>query len=113
MWQQDMIYFIPTIIVLLIQIYLLLSWWKSRKKMDGKERLICFLGFLLGQIYLIWEVILVKQTGKPLPGSPQQNMLMLRLALGGAPGGLFVMIGLFYISFANNRQLKNLDQKDK
>ena len=113
MKNQDMIYFIPTIIVLLLQIYLLLSWWKSRKKMDGKDKMICFLGFLLGQIYLIWEVFLVKQTGKPLPGSPQQNMLMLRLVLGGALGGLFVIMGLFYLSFANYGQTKNLEQKDK
>ena len=98
-----MIYFIPTIIVFLIQGVFLLSWWNSRKKKDGKEKLYCFLGFLLGQLYLLWEVFLVNQTGKPLPGSPEQNMLMLRLALGGAPGGLFVIMGLFYISFANQQ----------
>jgi len=99
-----MIYFIPTIIVIFIQVYLLLSWWKSRKRMDGKEKMICFLGFLLGQVYLIWEVLLVNQTGKPLPNSPQQKMLMARLALGGAPGGFFVILGLFYLSFANYKQ---------
>ena len=107
-----MIYFIPTIIILLVQIFLLMSWWKSRKKIDGKGKMICFLGFLLGQIYLIWEVFLVKQTGKPLSNSPEQKMLMVRLVFGGAPGGLFVILGLFYLSFANYRQLKNLDQKD-
>ena len=108
-----MIYFIPTAIICLIQIYLLLSWWKSRKKMDGKDKMICFLGFLVGQIYLIWEVMLVGQTGKPLPDSPQQKMLMIRLAFGAALGGLFVIMGLFYLSFANYGQTKNLEQKDK
>lgn len=108
-----MIYLIPTIIVFLIQFYLLIAWWQSRKKMDGKEKMICFLGFLIGQIYLIWEVVLIKQTGKPLPNSPQQKMLMLRLALGGMLGGLFVVFGLFYASFAYYGQSRNLDQKDK
>ena len=108
-----MINFIPTAIICLIQIYLLLSWWKSRKKGDGNEKMICLLGFLLGQIYLIWEVFLVKQTGKPLSNSPEQKMLMVRLVFGGAPGGLFVILGLFYLSFANYGQLKNLDQRDK
>lgn len=108
-----MIYFIPTIITFLIQVYLLLSWWKSHRKKDGKEKMICFWGFLLGQIYLMWEVLLVKQTGKPLPDSPQQKMLMLRLILGGALGGLFVIMGLFYVSFTNYSQLKNLDERDK
>ena len=108
-----MIYFIPTIIVLFIQLYLLVSWWRSRKKGDGKERMICLWGFLVGQIYLLWEVFLVKQTGKPLPDSPEQNMLMLRLLLGGSLGGLFVIFGLFYISFAHYGQLKGLGQKDE
>ncbi|WP_420628961.1 hypothetical protein [Candidatus Leptofilum sp.] len=94
-----MIYFIPTIIILLIQTYLLISWWNARKKKDGNEGKLIFWGFLVGQIYLIWEVLLVQQTGQPLPDSPEQQMLMLRLACGGAPGGLFVIIGLFYISF--------------
>jgi hypothetical protein len=40
-------------------------------------------------------------------------MLMLRLMLGGAPGGIFVILGLFYLSFANFGQLKSLNQKDK
>ena len=113
MQNQAMIYFFPTVIILLIQIYLLLSWWKSRKKMDGKDKMICFLGFLVGQIYLIWEVMLVGQTGKPLSDSPQQKMLMIRLAFGGGLGGLFVIMGLFYLSFANYGKLRNLDQKDK
>ncbi|MCB8949149.1 MAG: hypothetical protein H6653_14140 [Ardenticatenaceae bacterium] len=43
---------------------------------------------------------MVQQTGQPLPDSPEQQMAILRLACGGAPGGLFVIIGLFYISFA-------------
>ena len=75
--------------------------------------MICFLGFLVGQIYLIWEVMLVKQTGKPLSDSPEQKMLMLRLMFGGAPGGIFVILGLFYLSFANFGHLRSLDQKDK
>ncbi|WP_420640848.1 hypothetical protein [Candidatus Leptofilum sp.] len=95
-----MIYFAPTIIVLLIQVYLLISWWNARKNKDGKEGKFVFWGFLVGQIYLIWEVLLVQQTGQPLPDSPEQQMLMLRLTCGGAPGGLFVIIGLFYLSFA-------------
>jgi hypothetical protein len=107
-----MIYFIPTTIIFLIQVYLLLSWWKSRKKGDGNEKMICLLGFLLGQIYLMWEVMLVGQTGKPVPDSPEQKMLMVRLLFGGAPGGFFVILGLFYLSFANYGKLKSLDQKD-
>ena len=95
-----MIYFVPTIIVLLIQTYLFISWRNGRKNKDGKEGKLIFWGFLVGQIYLIWELLLVKQTGTPLQGSPEQEMLMLRLACGGAPGGLFVIIGLFYLSFA-------------
>ena len=95
-----MIYFVPTIIVLLIQAYLLISWWKARKNNGENEGKLIFWGFLVGQIYLIWELLLVKQSGTPLPGSTEQEMLMLRLACGGAPGGLFVIIGLFYISFA-------------
>ena len=95
-----MIYFVPTIIVLLIQAYLLISWWKARKNSEKNESKLVFWGFLVGQIYLLWELLLVKQGGTPLPSSPEQGMLMLRLACGGAPGGLFVIIGLFYISFA-------------
>lgn len=95
-----MIYFVPTTIVLLIQAYLLISWWKARKNNEENEGKLIFWGFLVGQIYLIWELLLVKQSGTPLSGSPEQEMLMLRLACGGAPGGLFVIIGLFYISFA-------------
>lgn len=61
--------------------------------------MLCLWGFLLGQAYLLWEVFLVSQTGTPLPGSTEQNMLMLRLALGGTIGGLFTIIGLFYLAF--------------
>jgi hypothetical protein len=96
-----MIYFAPTIIVLFIQAYLLASWWKARKNNEKNEGKLIFWGFLVGQIYLIWEVLLVTQNGTPVPGSPEQGMLMLRLACGGAPGGLFVIIGLFYLSFAS------------
>lgn len=95
-----MIYFVPTIIVFLMQAYLLISWWKARKNNEKNEGKLIFWGFLVGQIYLLWELLLVNQTGTPLPGSPEQEMLMLRLAFGGAPGGLFVLIGLFYLSFA-------------
>ena len=97
---QAMIYFVPTIIVLLIQAYLLVSWWKARKNNAENEGKLIFWGFLVGQLYLIWELLVMKQSGTPLPGSPEQGMLMLRLAGGGAPGGLFVIIGLFYLSFA-------------
>ncbi|MCA9930427.1 MAG: hypothetical protein KC419_18215 [Anaerolineales bacterium] len=96
-----MIYFIPTLIVFLIQLYLLLSWLRHRPKTDGKAKKICFWGFLLGQLYLLWEVSLVKQTGKPLPGTMEQKLLMARLLLGGSLGGLFTIVGLFYLSFAN------------
>ncbi|MCP5100299.1 MAG: hypothetical protein GY943_32510 [Chloroflexi bacterium] len=93
--------FMPATLVFLIQIYLLISWLKSRQKKDGKEKRICFWGFLFGQIYLLLEVLLVNQTGKPLPGSPEQKMLMGRLLLGGSMGGLFTILGLFYLSFAS------------
>ena len=95
-----MIYFVPTVIVLIIQTFLLVSWWKARKNKAKNEGKLIFWGFLVGQIYLLWEVFLVQQTGQPLPDSPEQQMAMLRLACGGAPGGLFVIIGLFYLSFA-------------
>ena len=95
-----MIYFVPTIFVLLIQAYLLISWWQARKNKAKNEGKLIFWGFLVGQIYLLWEVFLVQQTGQPLPDSSEQQMAMLRLACGGAPGGLFVIIGLFYLSFA-------------
>ena len=95
-----MIYFAPTIFVLLIQAYLLISWWQARKNKAKNEGKLIFWGFLVGQIYLLWEVFLVQQTGQPLPDSSEQQMAMLRLACGGAPGGLFVIIGLFYLSFA-------------
>ncbi len=107
-----MIYFIPTIIVLLIQIYLLLSWWRARKNKVGKEGKFILWGFLLGQIYLLWEVWLVQQTGQPAPGSPEEQMSMLRFACGGTPGGLFVIIGLFYLSFASFKVEKKQNDTD-
>ena len=91
---------VPAIIVFLIQSYLLWSWLQSRRRRDGRDWKICFGGFLLGELYLLWEVFLVKQTGKPLPGSPEQKMLMLRLAIGASIGGFFTIVGLFYLSFA-------------
>ncbi len=87
-------------VVLLIQAYLLISWWNARKDSGKNEGKLIFWGFLVGQIYLFWEFLVVKQIGTSLPGSPEQELLMLRLACGGAPGGLFVILGLFYISFA-------------
>ena len=93
--------YIPTIIVLIIQTYLLFSWWRARKNKGGKEGKFILWGFLLGQIYLLWEVWLVQQTGQPAPGSPEEQMAMLRFACGGTPGGLFVIIGLFYLSFSS------------
>lgn len=108
-----MIYFIPALIVFLIELYLLVSWLKYPQKTARKAKLICFWGFLSGQIYLLWEVILVKHTGKPVPGSPEQKMLILRLALGATIGGLFTILGLFYVSFAHYGLLKTPEQKDK
>jgi len=95
-----MIEFIPAICVFLVEVVLLVLWFRSRRKQDGKERWLCFYGFLLGQVYLLWEVWLVGQTGKPAAGSVEQNMLMGRLMLGASLGGLFTIMGLFYLSFA-------------
>lgn len=95
-----MIEFIPAAVVFLVEVVLLVLWLRSRKRQDGKERWLCFYGFLLGQAYLLWEVWQVSQTGKPLPGSIEQKMLMGRLMLGASLGGLFTIIGLFYLSFA-------------
>ncbi|MEZ4594509.1 MAG: hypothetical protein R3D55_25695 [Chloroflexota bacterium] len=93
-----MIYFVPTIIVLFIQTYLLISWWQARKSKAKNEGKLIFWGFLVGQIYLLWELLVAKQIAAYLPDSAGQQMV--RFACGGAPGGLFVIIGLFYISFA-------------
>lgn len=92
--------FIVPAIVFLIEVVLLVLWLKSRQRKDGKERWLCFFGFLLGQAYLWWEVWSVSQTGKPLPGSVEQKMLMGRFVLGTSMGGLFTIIGLFYLSAA-------------
>ncbi|MAU01559.1 MAG: hypothetical protein CL608_30850 [Anaerolineaceae bacterium] len=110
---QDMIYFVPTIIVLFIQTYLLISWWKARKYKVKNEGELIFWGFLVGQIYLLWEVFLVQQTGQPPPDSLEQQLSILRFACGGAPGGLFVIIGLFYISFAAFGVRKDGQNEDK
>ena len=91
---------IPALIIFLIEIVILLLWFKSRRDNDGKEKWLCFYGFLLGQVYLLWEVWNISQTGKPLPGTPEQKILMGRIALGASMGGLFTIIGLFYLSFA-------------
>lgn len=90
---------VPTLIFW-VKVVLLVFWFKSRQRKDGKERLLCFIGFLLGQASLWWEVWQVKQTGQLLPGSVEQKMLMGRIALGASLGGVFTIIGLFYISFA-------------
>ncbi|MGB3493605.1 MAG: hypothetical protein WBA57_12810 [Elainellaceae cyanobacterium] len=106
-------YFVPALIVFLIQFYLLLSWFRSFRKKDGKEKILCFFGFLLGQIYLLWEIVVVKQTGKPLPGSIEQKELMGRFLLGGTIGGVFTILGLFYLSFWHFRTLPKIRVKDK
>ena len=100
MYDSGLLLFVPTILVFVVESYLLWSWFRSRRRKDGQEKKICLWGFLLGELYLLWEVFVVKQTGKPLPGSPEQKMLMLRFFLGGPWGGLFTIIGLFYLSFA-------------
>ncbi|MEM8639570.1 MAG: hypothetical protein AAGG51_12255 [Cyanobacteria bacterium P01_G01_bin.54] len=105
--------FIPALSVFLLQLYLLLSWFRSRQKKDGNDQRLCFWGFLLGQLYLLWEVIWIKQTGKPLPGSAAQMALMGRLALGGSLGGVFTILGLFYLSFGNYGLSQDSKQKDK
>jgi hypothetical protein len=92
--------FIPATIVFLIEVILLVLWFKSRQDKDVKARWLCFYGFLLGQLYLLWEVWYVGQTGKPLPGSMEQKMLMGRVVLGTSIGGLFTIIGLFYLGAA-------------
>ena len=92
--------FIPSLIVFLFEVAILLLWSKSRRNKDGKEKWLCFYGFLLGQAYLLWEVWNINQTGKPLPGSVEQKMLMGRVVLGASMGGLFTIIGLFYLSFS-------------
>lgn len=91
--------FAPALLVFALEIYLLFAWWKSRRRKDGREKMLCFWGFLLGQLYILWEVALVSRTGRPMPGSPEQGLLMGRLLLGGSIGGLFTIIGLFYLSF--------------
>ena len=95
-----MIEFIPAALIFLIEVVILLLWFKSRRNKDGKERWLCFYGFLLGQAYMLWEVWNISQTGKPSPGSAEQKILMGRFVLGASMGGLFTVIGLFYLSFA-------------
>ncbi len=108
-----MAYFAPAIIVLLIQIYIFLTWLKALQRKDGKDKILCFLGFLLGQAYILWEIAVVKQTGKPLPGSAEQKALMARFLLGGGMGGIFTILGLFYLSFGAFGVLKKPEQKHK
>lgn len=93
--------FAPALLVFALEIYLLFAWWKSRRRKDGREKILCFWGFLLGQLYILWEVALVSRTGQPMPGSPEQGLLMGRLLLSGSIGGLFTIIGLFYLSFGS------------
>lgn len=107
-----MIYFIPALIVFLIELYLFVAWLRYPRKSERKAMKICLWGFLLGQLYLLWEVMLVKQTGTPLPGSTEQKMSMLRFVLGGTMGGLFTIIGLFYMSFAHYGQLRTPEPKN-
>ena len=105
--------FVPAVLVFLLQIYLFLSWFKALRRKDGRSKILCFWGFLLGQAYLLWEVIVVKQTGKPLPGSAEQKALMGRLLLGGAMGGIFTILGLFYLSFGSFGLLKSTRRRDR
>lgn len=102
--------FIAAIAVFLVQIYLFWAWLKALRSKNGKDKILCLSGFLLGQLYLIWEVFLVKQMGKPLPDSPEQAALMGRLLLGGSMGGIFTILGLFYLSF---RTFKSPKQTNK
>lgn len=102
-------YFLPAILVFLLQCYLLFAWFRASRQNESRAKKICFWGFLLGQLYLLWEVILVQQTGQPLPGSQEQKLLMGRLLLGGSLGGRFTVIGLFYLSFATHGQRKRTD----
>jgi uncharacterized membrane protein YqaE (UPF0057 family) len=108
-----MAYFVPAIAVFLVQVCLLLAWFRSLRKKDGQDKTLCLLGFLLGQLYWLWEVALVKQTGKPLPGSPEQAALMGRLLLGGSMGGVFTTLGLFYLSFRSFGFLKKTNKNNK
>ncbi len=94
-----MIEFIPAAFIFIFEIFLLVLWVKSRRNKDGKERRICLYGFLLGQMYILWEVNVVGRSGQPTPGSVEQKMLMARFLLGASLGGLFTIMGLFYLSF--------------
>ncbi len=93
-----MIEFIPSVLVFSVEIYLLILWVQSRRNQDGKDGMICLYGFLIGQIYILWETILVSKTGPPPPGSAEKNMFMARFVLGGFLGGIFTIMGLFYLS---------------
>ena len=65
--------YLPAIVVFLLKLYLLFAWLQSRRRQDGRERRLCFWGFLLGQLYLLWEVALVNRKGKPLPRAVKPN----------------------------------------
>ena len=104
-----MAYYLPATLVFLIHASLLFAWFRAFRHNESRAKSICFWGFIIGQLYLLWEVFLVKQTGKPVPGSQEQMLLMGRLLLGGSLGGLFAVIGLFYLSFATHRQPKQTD----
>lgn len=94
------LFFVLSVPAFVVQLVLLFRWLKARKNKTGEDLKICVMGFLVGQAYLLVEVLAVKVTGKPVAGSPEQQMLMLRLGLGGFLGGLFTVFGLFYGSFA-------------
>jgi hypothetical protein len=108
-----MAYLVLSVVVLLIQIYLFLAWLKALQSKDGKDKILCFVGFLLGQAYILWEMAVVKQTGKPLPGSPEQKALMVRFVLGGGMGGIFTVLGLLYLSFGSFGVLEKTKRKNK
>ncbi len=94
-----MIEFIPATLIFFIELYLLILWFKSRRNKDGKDAKICLYGFLIGQIYIFYETAVVSRTGQPASGSLEQKMLMARFLLGASLGGLFTIMGLFYLSF--------------
>ena len=102
-----MIELILSVLILLIEAYLLFLWFRSRRNQDGRDGRICLYGFLVGQIYILWETILVGNTGLV-----EKRMFMARFVLGGMPGGLFTVMGLFYV-FGVFRRTKSTDGYDE
>jgi len=92
-----LIEFIPSALVFLVEVYLLILWFRSRRNRDGKDARICLYGFLAGQIYILWETILVGRVGQAPPGSVEKRMFVARFLLGGFLGGIFTFMGLLYV----------------